>query len=657
MAQELSRRSFLAGVAATGAAVTAGMAATGAVTAAKAEEAPAAEGAAAESGGKYDILGTLYSDYGRGTNPDAVAATSDLEYIEQQGDGMIFLHFGGSCGTLGITPADFMLNKPAWLGDAPVISDDEIVETYDAEVCVVGGGPAGCLASLHSQDLGAKTICIETMDWDEYDSYICDMATYNSNFFLDKGTPYQDPMMIFNEYMRKTLGRANQKLIRDYATRSGEALDFLLSKLPEDIVTKYANASNYKGNASVPAECCGQYSFVGLCQWRDLEGGSGLYSNDNMWPYVQRLVMASFEDMGGQTLYGHQGICFTQDADGAITGVIAKNMDNQYVKINCKAAIVCAGDCGGCPDMVLDLMDDARNCAWSHGYDRNDVASIGGSGRDGSGTRMCLWAGATMDTGPRAANGGGMNSKPGFAFGGAWPVFGNDGKRFFNETLTKHGIIGYLDMLPADYKMVCITDSNWEDYLHYQGYGHETMNRSSDYQVETVRADMDNYVTGPDGFLVHAFSKYGAEADRMYAADTLEELCEIAGFEGEAAENLIAEVAHWNEMCEAGYDEDWGCDPQYLFPIKEPPFFFNFSSTSNGLPSVMVSMSGVCTNDEYNVTNADKLPIPGLYGAGNAIGQRYGTQYHTPTAGNCGGMAVTNGYCAAEYAAAYAMSH
>ena len=647
MAQNISRRQFFEG-AAMGAA---GAAAAGALAGAAIADEAGAQGV-------YDILGTSYSDFHR--DPDATPIVFDTpeEYIADQqarGGGTIMLHFGGGCGSLGITPADFMLNVPAWLGEKPDLG--EVPVTDECDVLVVGGGNAGALAALHAQDLGAYTICCEVQSANEYDDYACDMAVYNSKFFTDKGTPTYDPIDIFNEYMRKALGRAHQKLIMDYATRSGEMLDFMLENIPEDIVSRYAMASNYKTNADFGiGPDCGQYSFVGLCQWRDLDAAGGDMTNDNMWPYAIRLLLKALEEKGGKMIYGACGMELVQDESGAVTGAIFKDLDGSYFQVNAKAVIMCTGDFGGNPDMALDLLDDCRNLAWSRGLDRTSIESVNAMGRDGSGTRMCLWAGATMETGPRATNGGGSNSKPGFPFGGCWPVFGNDGKRFFNESLAKHGIQGYLDMLPAGLKLACVTDANWESHLASQGYGHETMNRSSDYQVETVHNDMAAYVTGTDGFMVHSFAKYGSDNDYIYAADTLEELADIIGYDEEAKANFIAEVAHWNEMCAAGRDGDWGMDPLHLYPIDTPPFFCNFNTTGSGTPSAMVSMAGVCTDGEYNILKGDKSKIPGLYGAGNTIGQRYGIQYHTPTAGNCCGMAETNGYCAAEYAVAYAKS-
>ena len=45
-------------------------------------------------------------------------------------------------------------------------------------------------------------------------------------------------------------------------------------------------------------------------------------------------------------------------------------------------------------------------------------------------------------------------------------------------------------------------------------------------------------------------------------------------------------------------------------------------------------------------------PIKGLYAAGNTLGQRYGTGYSTPSAGNSMGMAMTHGRVAGKIIAA-----
>lgn len=596
----------------------------------------------------YDTF-SQFSQSNRGEKLGKKAPTTPEEYIIASGEGLAMAAaMVGAVPALGITPADFMLNKPAWLGDAPVITD--ISYEVDCEALVIGTGEAGTTAALRLAELGVDTICLEVQTWDEYDNYACDMAMYNSKAFIEKGgeTYRYDTTEIFNEYMRRAIGHCHPTLVRDYAERSGETADWILSFIPEDYITNYLHTTNCPGpRKSFSGESCKQLSFAAMLQWRDNA------SNLNMWPFVVRSLLTAMEDKGGRHIYGAQGVVLVQNNAGDVVGCIASDIDGKYFKVNCKAVVMATGDFGGNPDMRLDLSDQLRNVAWSWGKDRTDTANTGGMGRDGSGIKMCLWAGATMEAGPRAGQGCGINGKPGFAFGGCWPVFGPDGKRFFNETQIKHGTTPVCDMIPAGSLMACITDANWEAKYESQGYGHEVMDRSNPIMVEEVRANMNNYVTGPDGFPVRAFARYGNESVTVYAADTLEELGGIMGYEGEALQGFLDEVAHWNEMCKNKKDTDWGYDPQAMLPIDTAPFFGCYSITKAGTPGGgLVQHAGVNTDGRYNVVNAEKSPIKGLYAIGNVCGNRYGVQYHTPTAGNSCGSALTTGYVAAEYVAA-----
>lgn len=122
------------------------------------------------------------------------------------------------------------------------------------------------------------------------------------------------------------------------------------------------------------------------------------------------------------------------------------------------------------------------------------------------------------------------------------------------------------------------------------------------------------------------------------------------GYEGDAKQGFLDEVKHWNEMCDAGYDSDWGADASMMhFKIQDPPFFAASSVTGGNPSGGLCQHAAVCTDGEYRVLTGAKAPIPGLYAVGNCCGQRYGIQYHTPTAGNSCGSAFVTGYLAAEY--------
>ena len=88
-----------------------------------------------------------------------------------------------------------------------------------------------------------------------------------------------------------------------------------------------------------------------------------------------------------------------------------------------------------------------------------------------------------------------------------------------------------------------------------------------------------------------------------------------------------------------------------MVPIDTAPFFGGTSSTGHSSNPMMVTMSGVITDETQNVLNKDWEPIEGLYVAGNCLGGRYGFGYSTPFAGNSVGMAMTHGWTAGHQVA------
>lgn len=120
---------------------------------------------------------------------------------------------------------------------------------------------------------------------------------------------------------------------------------------------------------------------------------------------------------------------------------------------------------------------------------------------------------------------------------------------------------------------------------------------------------------------------------------------------GAAKQNFLDSIAHYNELCYAGVDSDYGKDAPYMVPIDTAPFFGGTSSTGHSSNPMMVTMSGVITDETQNVLNKDWEPIEGLYVAGNCLGGRYGFGYSTPFAGNSVGMAMTHGWTAGHQVA------
>ena len=127
-----------------------------------------------------------------------------------------------------------------------------------------------------------------------------------------------------------------------------------------------------------------------------------------------------------------------------------------------------------------------------------------------------------------------------------------------------------------------------------------------------------------------------------FKADTLDELAKLAGLD---ATKLKAAVERFNGFVDAGYDEDFFMDPEYLqyAGIKDAPYYaFHYANGIN------CTDAGLLVDDEMRVLNEDGEIIPGLYAAGNASGGMFGPDYPARFGGFSVGRAATGGMVAVQ---------
>jgi 3-oxosteroid 1-dehydrogenase len=139
-------------------------------------------------------------------------------------------------------------------------------------------------------------------------------------------------------------------------------------------------------------------------------------------------------------------------------------------------------------------------------------------------------------------------------------------------------------------------------------------------------------------------------------ADTLEDLAAQAGID---PAGLARTVARFNQMAEAGKDEDfnkgesafdrYAGDPSHqpnpcLGPIAKAPFY-----AMELHPGDLGSKGGLLTDEHGRVLRDDGTAVPGLYAAGNNSACVMGNFY--AGAGGTIGPAMTYGYLAAMHAA------
>ncbi len=114
--------------------------------------------------------------------------------------------------------------------------------------------------------------------------------------------------------------------------------------------------------------------------------------------------------------------------------------------------------------------------------------------------------------------------------------------------------------------------------------------------------------------------QYGLTLESTPSAATVEELAEKIGVD---AATLKATVERYNALCAKGKDEDFGKPAEKMIPVEGDKIY---ALQLN--PAVTVTFSGIVTDLDSHVLNADNQPIKGLYAAGEtAFPGLFGTEY------------------------------
>jgi fumarate reductase flavoprotein subunit len=142
----------------------------------------------------------------------------------------------------------------------------------------------------------------------------------------------------------------------------------------------------------------------------------------------------------------------------------------------------------------------------------------------------------------------------------------------------------------------------------------------------------------------YSVEKRKVEKESLHA-NTLDDLAEKMKVPVEA---FKATVARYNQLARSGKDLDFGKRADRLTTIEKPPFYAGHDQN----PAMfLVILGGLNVNPELQVLDKDWRFIPGLYAAGNTMGNRFALDYPTMVPGISHGMCVTFGRTAGTKAA------
>ncbi|MBR6840534.1 MAG: FAD-binding protein [Oscillospiraceae bacterium] len=519
----------------------------------------------------------------------------------------------------------------------------DIAETVETDVVVVGAGNGGLIAGASVVDQGAKLILVEKNAMPI--SWAGEMGAYNTKLMKEKyGIEYSDEELleISNEICRYASYENDQRLVNLWLFNSGRTMDWFVDQMESKGVHMFLETD------------------MKDCRYMNKPQTHTVYETfEELGPNYMGSQLANpkwveiIGEKGGDIMWETTAKQLVQDADGKVTGIIVQAKDGKYIQINAaKGVILSTGGYGGNPEMMAALR-----------YRDKDVIcnNLGCAFAMGDGIKMAMWAGADIDrnhsggiafdraavdldhhTGAPYTTGLGDIWWPGSQ---PWLNLNTRGERFCNEDNTYDFHINSWLMQPGH---ICfqIVDSNyWSDVVAF----HTTI-CSRVVAVPGARNSevLPNVMPCKDGEqFYNVYIKPALDSGKLMQADSLDELADKLGFEGQFKENFLKSVERYNELCDGGVDLDFGKQKKDMTPIKQGPFY--------GIAIgewLLATMNGVRVNTNLQAIKPDGEAIEGLYVVGNDMGGFFANSYPQMFGGTAQGKTV----CFARLAALHAVT-
>ena len=511
--------------------------------------------------------------------------------------------------------------EPAFMKAPSPIDESSIKETKEADIIVVGAGMSGLCAAASAAESGAKVMIIEKGPTVNFRSL--DYGAVNSKAQLSVGNKL-DPLAVTREIMRWGGYKADQRVVKLFAEKSGMVNDWIVEhaeKLGCKVKMVWKKEDQISPNATIP-------NIPTLTFMLEPPAGAAESAPKGMIGGNAVIAMAytlktTAENLGCEIFYETPGVQLIRpNNEGRVTGVIAKNKEGEYIRFQAKKGVIlCSGDYGHDKDMVHNNMPAAEKVQknlYPNSFNTGDGQKMGirvGAGMDEGPHAPMLFDNALLD--PEGNPGGRMDAIP----RQPWLAVNHNGERYANEDLPFAYISNQVRQQIGLTRWT-IFDSKWEE-------------EAPRFRQSACKAIKYHHRRDEFDQLV--------EKGVIVKADTLDELAEKAHL---PADNLKATVARYNEMVKKGVDEDFGKDKVYLTTVEKGPFYAGHIGTS-----LLVTLGGLTINDKLEVLDKERKVIPGLYAAGNASGSFFATDYPIVVTGCSHGRAYTFGYLAGKSAA------
>jgi len=494
-----------------------------------------------------------------------------------------------------------------------------IDEEVDCDIAVVGAGAAGTAAACYAAELGAKVAVLQK------EMLPVSQGGSGSCILKDESTPrgIENWIQLTNNLCD---WRCDRKLLRAYVENSEEAVRFMLKCAGLNEENEYTDG-NIKATIKKTVL---ENTYLDRYDTYNFGEENVTIMNASIGPkpknvstYVTTIMNNETAKLDNLTAYySTPAVQLVMDGE-KVVGVIGKNGDGKYIKFNAKKVILATGDYQNNDAMVNRWCPDVAD------FDKKQYH------KTGDGHIMAIAAGAKMENLGHTKMMHDFDS--GLMFEEPFLYVNMEGKRFTNEDIQFVYMGNLLKYEPA------FNGGKNIDANHPNG--------SKGWYVEIFDNDYTNYANKP--VPAETLERYFTEGEApsgvidylrdTYRADTLEELAELIGV---PVDDFMATVARYNELCDGGYDDDYGKNPKYMNKIQTAPFWAVRKHIR-----VSAICSGININANGQALNAAGEPIENLYAVGNLGGPFYGGgDYPMHQAGLSLGRCYTFGVIAAKHA-------
>lgn len=502
----------------------------------------------------------------------------------------------------------------SWLGVEPEIAEGDITSTEETGLLIIGAGTAGLAAAATAADLGLDFMIADknTMVQDTREYF----GAVNTKYTKEAGQEV-DKIRTMNEIARYSNGRTNRAVLKVWLDESAECFEWV-----DELVQKATGKELY---LEIAPDLTDHGYFAPTVNHMHAPYYDGVMRNNVLQQHI--------EEAGQSIAFGYELVKLVH-ADGKVTGAIF-NTDAGYVQVNAKDGVLLAtGGYAANPIMMEALQPNVSKCVTANSYSM--VC-------DGSGIKTALWAGAAMDEVPcpmifnRGAVDVGVDAGyigsdedaifPGTIFQlnmGSQPFMAvnRKGVRFTNESLPYDNICNASAMQPGGVWCQIFDANAPEDIDRFNQAGCARLT------TDAIR----------QGVAIDDLCASALEPGIMKKADSLEELADMLGFEGDAKQAFLAQVERYNELYDAQQDEDFGKEPHRLSAIRKAPFYGCWYGGS-----LLTTIDGLTINEEMQVISTTGQVIEGLYAAGDCSGSLFAGTYPEYVVGLACGRSSTQG--------------